>query len=245
MPHHAARAALALALAVAAPAQVTAVRGAIALDSLSFDKVVDGTKPAIIKFDKQYAYGDSEDAWKAFAADMAPTTLLIAEVGVQDYGDKENDDLREKYEVNADDFPVFKVFGKGEPITFTGEVTKDSLKLWAKETTGVWIGLDGCVEVFDTIAVHYSNGDISAADGAKQTEAALAEVADDADKTKAGTMYKRIFEKISEKGPGFAVSEAARVKKLTQSKVSDAKKANLKLRINILASFKVPPKSEL
>jgi len=249
MSPNVARAALALAVAVAATAPrhqaAAASPGAIPLDSLTFDKVVDGTKPAIVKFDKQYAYGDAEDAWKAFATAMAPTELLIAEVGVQDYGDKENDDLREKYEVKADDFPVFKLFGKGEPITFTGDVSTDALKLWAKEATGVWIGLEGCVEEFDKIAARYSEGAISAAEGVKETDAMLAQVGDDPDKTKAGSMYQRIFAKVVEKGPGFAVTEAARVKKLLEAKVSDVKKANLKLRVNILASFKPPPKSEL
>ena len=47
-----------------------------------------------MKIDKQYAYGDKEDAFKEFVKDVAASSLLVAEVGVQDYGDKENDDLQ-------------------------------------------------------------------------------------------------------------------------------------------------------
>lgn len=205
-----------------------------------------GSSTAIVKFDKQYAYGEKEDAWKAFATDMAPTSVLVAEVGVQDYGDKENDDLRERFGVSADDFPVFKLFnGEGEPTTYSGDVTGDALKLWAKEATGVWIGLEGCVEEFDKIAIAYSEGSVSADAGATQAAAALGEVTADEAKTKAGKMYKRIFEKIVEKGAGFPASETTRVKGLLEGKLSDAKKATLKTRLNILASFKVPAKTEL
>jgi hypothetical protein len=41
-----------------------------------------------VKFDKQYPYGGAEDEYKTFLADVSKTELLVAEVGVQDYGDK-------------------------------------------------------------------------------------------------------------------------------------------------------------
>merc|ERR550514_1884725 len=154
---------LALAL-VSLPTTSAAARGVLGLDSLTFGKVVDGSRPVVVKFDKQYAYGDKEDAWKAFAADMADSTLVIAEVGVQDYGDKENDDLREKYSVNADDFPVFKIFtpASSEPLTFDGEVSTDELKLWAKTNAGVRIGLKGSLPTFDEFAELLVTGKIKA-----------------------------------------------------------------------------------
>ena len=74
---------VALALVVAFPATTDAARGVLSLDSLTFDKIIDGSRPVVVKFDKQYAYGDKEDAFKAFATEMAGSTLVVAEVGVQ------------------------------------------------------------------------------------------------------------------------------------------------------------------
>ncbi len=59
-----------------------------------------------MRIDKEYSYGDPEEAWKAFAGIVAehgtsgPTKdLLVVEVGVQEYGDKINQDLADRYGV--------------------------------------------------------------------------------------------------------------------------------------------------
>ena len=57
--------------------------GAITLDTMTFDKIVGQHSAAIlVRFDKQYPYGDKDDAFKAFAKDMASSSLLVAEVSV-------------------------------------------------------------------------------------------------------------------------------------------------------------------
>lgn len=50
-------------------------------------------------------------------------------------------------------------------------------------------------------------------------------------------MYVSTMKKIKEKGVEFVSSETARVNKLLNEKVSDAKKAMFKNRLDILASF--------
>jgi len=214
------------------------------LDSFTFDKIVDGSRPVLVKFDKQYAYGDKEDAFKDFASAMAESSLLVAEVGVQDYGDKENDDLRERYGVSADDFPVFKMFkaGGGDPVPFSGDVTADGLKLWAKSEAGVRIGLKGSIPEFDDIAAELVAGKISAADALAKAEKA-SEALDEAQK-KTGSLYSKIIKKVGDDS-GFAAKETARVKKLIDGKVSESKKAMLELRLNLLASFTTSAKDEL
>jgi hypothetical protein len=74
---------LAIAAAIVPFTSATAP-GAIALDSLTFDKIVGKHNADIlVKFDKQYPYGDKEDTFKALAKDLASSSLLVAEVGDQ------------------------------------------------------------------------------------------------------------------------------------------------------------------
>ena len=59
-----------------------------------------------------------------------------------EYGEKENDHLRERFSINKEDFPVYKLFieGKKEPIDFKGEIKAEELIRFAKKEAGLWIG---------------------------------------------------------------------------------------------------------
>ena len=59
-----------------------------------------------------------------------------------EYGEKENEDLRERFEVNKDDYPVYKLFKQGqkEPIDFTQSVTADDLARFVRMEGGLWLG---------------------------------------------------------------------------------------------------------
>ena len=61
-----------------------------------------------------------------------------------EYGEKENDDLRERYSINKEDFPVYKLFKQNEdtPIDFTGEIKADELSKFVKTNSRLWIGMD-------------------------------------------------------------------------------------------------------
>ena len=89
--------------------------GAINLDEFTFDKIVDGSRDVLVKFDKDYPYGDEEDEFKALCKTVGPlrTSLGIAEVGVQDYGDRHNEGLRERFGISRDSFPAYRLFKKG------------------------------------------------------------------------------------------------------------------------------------
>eukprot|EP00047_Mylnosiga_fluctuans_P009537 m.11875 g.11875 ORF g.11875 m.11875 type:complete len:238 (-) comp2673_c0_seq1:58-771(-) len=224
-------------LAAVAGAAATA-KGVLPLDSLTFDKIVDGSRTVVVKFDKQYPYGEKEDEFKKYAEAIAASSVLVAEVGVQDYGDKLNDDLRERFGVNKEAFPAFRIFKKGSttPVAYTGDVKSDALLRFTKDEAGVWLGLQGCIEVFDGIAQRLSSGAITADAALAEAGAALA-AAPDAEK-KSAEIYVRIIEKIKSVGPTFPAQESARVTKLKEGKVAADKKKLLDLRLNILSSFK-------
>jgi endoplasmic reticulum protein 29 len=55
--------------------------------------------------------------------------LLVGEVGIKDYGEKENDDLAKRFNVAKDDFPVAVLFvygkdGKRQEYRFDGEFAR-------------------------------------------------------------------------------------------------------------------------
>jgi hypothetical protein len=65
---------LALTLACVSTAAIDkadSARGAVTLDSYTFNKIIDVTSNILVKIDKQYPYGEKEDVWKAFTKDMA------------------------------------------------------------------------------------------------------------------------------------------------------------------------------
>eukprot|EP00667_Euglena_gracilis_P022209 EG_transcript_24605 len=219
------------------------VKGAVNLDSVSFSKLVGRHYDALVKFDKQYPYGDKEDEWKNFAArigEMNFPDLLLAQVGVQDYGEKVNDDLREKFGVKSDDYPVFMLFKKGsaEPILYKGEVKADAMSGFLVSELGIYISLPGCIEVFDKLAKGFISS--TAADRRQRiadAEQALAALADESEKENA-KFYINVMHKIIEKGEDYPAAEKNRLEKLVQSKITDEKKKVMRHKLNILPSFK-------
>lgn len=57
----------------------------------------------------------------------------------EDYGDKENADLGERFGIKSDDYPEYRLFiqGKSEPIKYTGDEGKsDKIKQFVAKETG-------------------------------------------------------------------------------------------------------------
>jgi len=74
----------ALFLALAAPS--AADYGILDLDNTTFDRIVGQGLPVIVRVDKEYPYGDPDDAWKEVGATVggSDAKLLLAHVGVSD-----------------------------------------------------------------------------------------------------------------------------------------------------------------
>lgn len=103
-------------------------KGCVPLDSYSFDKVIPKFKVVLVKFDVAFPYGGKHEQYSTVAADTKDSQdLLIATVGVKDFGNKDNSDLAQRYNIKKEDFPVvlLLVQGKSEPIRFTTEKDSD------------------------------------------------------------------------------------------------------------------------
>lgn len=233
---------IAIVLHVIVSADAINCKGCVPLDIFTFDKIISKFRAAAIKFDVAYPYGTKHDEF-AKVAEAAHTVpdLLVGEVGVKDYGEKENADLAERYKVNKDDFPIVKLFvaGVSEPYTFSdSEFTADNIKKFIRTKSNVHIGLPGCLEAFDKIAAKFSQ-----ATDPDVKKALLREAEDLWDNTtgradqKTAEVYVKTMRKALDKGDDFVSNELKRVQSLAKGKISKEKKEEMQQRINILQSF--------
>lgn len=112
--------------------------GCVGLDELTFDKVIKKFSTALVKFDQAFPFGDVHDAFAQLASEISNNTsgslghsnVILATVGVKDYGEFENKALGEKYGLSKrQDSPVIKLFIDGDlenPINF--EIGKFKLR---------------------------------------------------------------------------------------------------------------------
>ncbi|GBP00557.1 Endoplasmic reticulum resident protein 29 [Eumeta japonica] len=216
------------------------------LDEFSFDKVIKKFDAALVKFDIAFPYGEKHDAYIALAKDAKEVEeLLIAEVGVKDYGEKDNEALARKYGAMKDNFPVVKLFlkGKSDPVTFddTNGFTSDELRRFIREKSGIYLSLPGCIRQLDLLAVQFIKSDKENREKLlKETESFIKEL--ESKNAASGKVYKTVMQKIIDKGDSFIKTEFDRVKKLTKGKLSEEKKKELGTRLNILQAFQLHEK---
>jgi endoplasmic reticulum protein 29 len=215
-------------------------RGIIKLDNTTFDRLIDGTKAVFVRFDKEYSYGDQHDQWKNFAAKVGDSSadMLTCDVGVSEYGDKDNSDLSDRYSIKTEDFPQYRLWLKGTPhsgtpITFSGETTSDGFLRFVQEKAGVWIGLPGQVKALDALAKAFASGDKPSV--LKQAEEAAKSL--EAKDAESGKYYVKVMGKVADKAD-FVAKETERLQKMIDDgSVKAAKKEQFGRRLNILSSF--------
>lgn len=140
--------------------QATTPTGSVELDDISFNKLLNKFDASLVKFDVAFPYGDKHDAFVAVAKDARDVDeLLVAEVGVKDYGEKDNEELARKYGATKENFPIVKLFlkGKPDPISFDDSrgFTSDDLRRFVRENTGLYLSMPGCVRDLDLLAIKF------------------------------------------------------------------------------------------
>jgi len=210
--------------------------GALKLDNYTFDKAL--AIPGhdfLVKFDQNYAYGEKEDEFKALCK-LAYTVpkFFVAEVPVQEYGDMENDDLKQRFKLNKEHFPVYFLFNEAnkEGVKYHGAIKADDLVSFLRKhkikmpSIGTIEELDGLVKKF----LKEGKADATVAEAKKLAEGEY--------KTDAkAPHYAKIMAKIQEKGEGYVETETARVSKILEGKLSEEKKAEMNTKIKILNVF--------
>ena len=213
------------------------VEGVVNLDEITFDKLRKKFD-LLVKFDKQYAYGVHETAWKEVAKKAAMaggSDFLCAQVGVQDYGAKLNQKLAERENVEKSQFPLIRLYKRnGAQVDLDEDLTDENLRRFLQTKGGLWLGLDGTVKALDDIAGAFISGD----------RPRLLEEAHAIEDSASKKHYIKIMEKImASQDPDYLANEIARVHKIMGSKLSDAKRDDLQIRLNILSSFESDSRS--
>lgn len=98
-------------------------KGCVDLDELTFGKVIKKFRTVIVKLDQKFPYGETHEAFASLADAINNKTVsgvdhpevLVATVGILDYGEFDNKALGEKYgQSKRQDLPLIRIFNDGD-----------------------------------------------------------------------------------------------------------------------------------
>ncbi len=209
--------------------------GCTPLDTLTFDKLIAAFDVALIKFDTAYPYGDKHDEFAKVAVDAADQKrLFVGEVGVKDYGEKDNEELAKRFNVEKDDFPAVFVFTEDQHYRFKAkEFTAENIKAFLRAKTGLYLPLAGCIEALDKLVLEELEKDEADFKGLLTKVEAF-----ETEEKKKADVYVKVLKKVVADGEDFITKELTRTKKLLdEAKVTEDKKKQLKEKSNVLKTF--------
>lgn len=142
------------------------------------------------------------------------------------------------------DFPVVKLFinGQQESYTFDNEdFNQEKLqKFVVKHSKAlVYIGLPGTIESFDVLAAKFAQE--NSVDKRKDILLRAEKLWDETEgkqKQRSAEVYVKSMRKALEKGDEFFNAESIRINNVLKGSMTQEKKADLNIRLNILESFK-------
>lgn len=214
-------------------------------------QVLDGTRTVLLKVDRPYPYGEQEDAFKAFAKLAGSLSVedskgfLIAEVNVQNYGDKDNAVVLERLALKESEFPAFLLFkggaspangGASKAIRFKGQVSTDNLLAFVRSKVGLRVAGPGTVPAMEKLVEELllaSEEDRAAV--LEKAKPVVAKLRGD-DHTR-GEVYLRLMEKVIAKGPEWPAKELKRMESLAGKKMSSEKRTTVEHKLKLLPSF--------
>eukprot|EP00930_Biecheleria_cincta_P046484 TRINITY_DN32061_c0_g1_i1.p1 TRINITY_DN32061_c0_g1~~TRINITY_DN32061_c0_g1_i1.p1 ORF type:complete len:325 (-),score=77.04 TRINITY_DN32061_c0_g1_i1:183-1157(-) len=209
--------------------------GCVKLDNYTFDKFLSLPGHSyFVKIDEPYSYGDKMEAHKTLCtlAHSVPN-FFAAEVPVQEFNEKQNDDMRERFKLTREEFPVYFLFNEVERrgLRYTGAIQAANMISWLR-SNGVMMPSIDTIDELDELAHSF----MDAPDAAYLDKAKSA--AEKYPNDKKAAWYAKIMDKILAKGKGYAAEEIARLMKLLGGKlVAPEKRDELGDKLKILKVF--------
>lgn len=239
------------------------VRGAIQLDSLTFDKTISHYDYTLVKFDTAYPYGDKHDEFKKVALKAySNPNLMIAECNINEYGDNENQDLGKRFNIDKETYPQYSIFKRDGTRIIMPEVAekwKEMDIIFFLRENDVWVGMPDATERLDQFAAIFMEmlkrkNDANAEEVMNALENFIESGGSNDSPAAIAGVYFKLMERIYEsylgnhqKNDVWYKQEAHRLnniltdeKKLTS--INAEKQKKMKTRLNILYSFAKPAK---
>lgn len=212
--------------------------GALKLDNYTFDRFLSiPGYSTLVKFDQSYAFGEKEDEFKALCklAHGVPS-FFVAEVPVQEYGEMENDVLRERFNLKKEDYPAYFLFSGSslEGLKYDGSVRVDDLALWLRKNKVQFPSI-GTISELDTVVQRFMREGLAEEHLEKAKTMADSEFSND----KKASVYIKLMQKVKEKGESYIATETERVTKLLSGHVTPEKRTELTDKMRVLNVFTV------
>ena len=218
-------------------------------------QAVSNFEAVLVKFDEPYTSKLALDnEFKQLAQDLRFTPdLLVAELKVPYRSSfskaelvSEERSLAEKLNAaNTDDFPLVFLFRKDQfesPVLFEPK-SKETFDVNAlrqfvrREAPNVRLLLESCIAPLDELATKFAESEKDRKSILKQAQDVAAKL--NQDKKQSAKVYLKLMERVIERGDIFLQSERERVNNLLSGQMSEQKKKQLMITLNILESFQL------
>ena len=105
--------------------------GSVVLDEVTFEKIVPKHEIVLVKFDQMYPWGNHLKEYKKLVETLsAHERILLAEVPIADFGEKQNAKLAQRFKVKTKtyDYPQYRLFLREKGLdNAIGRFTKQKL----------------------------------------------------------------------------------------------------------------------
>jgi len=202
-----------------------AIKGVLEIDDVSWDRVVDGSKPILVSF-QEYGWKHPKD-YEKVSEELKENKVLVAKIDCS-----ANGDLKTKFGVET--YPTIKYFPKGEtenPITYTGADSHTEVLDFVR------LQMNPKLQELKKLAVDFVSK-IPDQETLLKTAEGIVSTLENAIDKEIGGFYIATMKKIKEKGHEFIDQEITRLKGLIESKSTAEKKKNeFNKKLNTLTSF--------